>query len=220
MRVRGSTRASGEFVGCAPGQGAKRPLDTGVESVMVDSKIFESCVPATGGYPRGDPSGWLMVMGGRAPAVTAGQVCGTLLEIAVRRSSLVQETCQRGLTVHPLSGNVGEHVVEPFGGINVALKRGEVDWLNVVPSTNWFALDRVLTRMLKHCRVAHRKGIWWSVQLGSEPQRRCSGVESLLQLEDAQTCGDVRWTRVHQCPSGISPASRLTVHWLTSLSRP
>ena len=44
VRVRGSTRASGEFVRCDPGQGAKRPLDTGVESVMVDSKNFESCV--------------------------------------------------------------------------------------------------------------------------------------------------------------------------------
>ena len=118
--------------------------------------------------------------------MSAGQVCGTLLEIAVRSSSLVQEACQRGLTVHPLSGNIDEHVVEPFDGIKVALKRGEVDWLNVVPSTNWFALDRVLTRMLKLCRVAHRKGIWWSVQLGSEPQWRCSGVESLLQLEDAR----------------------------------
>ena len=77
-------------------------------------------------------------------------------------------------------------MVEPFDSIKVALKRGEVDWLNVVPSTNWFALDRVLTRMLKLCRVAHRKGIWWSVQLGSEPQWRCSGVESLLQSEDAR----------------------------------
>ena len=185
MRVRGSTRASCEFVRCDPGQGAKRPLDTGVESVMVDSKNVESCVPAYGG-PRGDPSGRLLDMVGGAPTVSAGQVCGTLLEIAVRNSSLAREACQRGLTVHPLSGNIDEHVVEPFDSIKVALKRGEVDWLNVVPSTNWFALDRVLARMLKLCRVAHRKGVWWSVQLESEPQWRCSGVESLLQLEDAR----------------------------------
>ena len=96
-------------------------------------------------------------MAGGAPAVSTGQVCGTFLEIAVRNSSLAQEACQHGLTVHPLSGNIDEHVIK------VALKRGEVDWLNVVPSTNWFALDRVLTRMLKLCRVAHRKGVWRSV---------------------------------------------------------
>ena len=50
---RESSRVSGEF-GCfrvCPGQGAKRPLDTGVESAKVDSKIFESCVPATGCSP-------------------------------------------------------------------------------------------------------------------------------------------------------------------------
>ena len=88
-------------------------------------------------------------MVGGAPTVSAGQVCGTLLEIAVRNSALAQEACQRGLTVHPLSGDIDVHVVDPFDSIKVALKRGEVDWLNVVPSTNWFALDRVLTRMLK-----------------------------------------------------------------------
>ena len=125
-----------------PGQGAKRPLDTGVESVMADSKNFESCVPANGD-PREVPSGL-----GEGPTVSAGQVCGTVLEIVVQSSSWVQEACQRGLTVHPFV-NIDEHVVEPFDGIKVALKRGEVDWLNVVPSTNWFALDRVLTRMLK-----------------------------------------------------------------------
>ena len=151
---------------------------------MVDSKNFESCVPACGG-PREDPSGRLLDMVGEAPTVSVGQVCGTLLEIAVRSSSLVQE-CQRGLTKHLLSGNIDEHVVEPFDSIKVALKRGEVDWLNVVPSTNWFDLDRVLTRMLKLYRAAHHKGVWWSVQLGSEPQWRCSGVESLVQLEDAR----------------------------------
>ena len=111
----------------------------------------------------------------------------------------MQEMCQLELSVHPLSSVVDVHGSEPFGDIKVALKRGAVDWLNVVPSTTWFALDRVLTRMLKLCRVAHRKGIWWSVQIETNPLWSCSGVECLLQLEGGQACGNDRWACVHQC---------------------
>ena len=73
-----------------------------------------------------------MDMVGGALAVSAGQVCGTLLEITVRNSALAQEACQRGMAVHPLSGGIDVHVVDPFDSIKVAVKRGEVEWLNVV----------------------------------------------------------------------------------------
>ena len=187
--------------GCAPGQGAKRLLDTGVESVKVDSKKIVSCVPAIGCFPREGSSGGRRTWKG-GPFL-CWLVCGTLLEIVERKSSLVQETCQRGLSVHPLSGGVA--CGRTFG--RHQSKRGEMDWLNVVPSTNLFALDRVPTKMLKLCRVAHRKGIWWSVQLGSNPLWSCRGVECLLQLEGA-------WARVHQAPFW-----RPLMRWLMSSSR-
>ena len=55
-------------------------------------------------------------------------MCGTLLEIAVRNSTLAAGGVSTGVTVHPLSGDIDVHVVELFDSIKVALKRGEVDW--------------------------------------------------------------------------------------------
>ena len=65
--------------------------------------------------------------------------------------------------------------VEPFDDVKVAVKRSEVDWLNIAPSASWFG--RVGTKLIKLC-----KGIWWSVRILASG---CE-VESLLQLEGAR----------------------------------
>ena len=70
----------------------------------------------------------------------------------------------------------------------VVVKRCEVEWLNIVSSAGWFG--RVGTRLVKLCKVALRKGIWWSVHIlvsGGE-------VETLMQLEGARRVSSpLRW---------------------------
>ena len=66
--------------------------------------------------------------------------------------------------IHALSGRVNTHVVEPFDELKVAVKRGEIDWLHIVPEFCWCDHDRVITRVVKLCRVARRRGMWWSLE--------------------------------------------------------
>ena len=46
----------------------------------------------------------------------------------------------------------------------MAVKRGEIDWLHIVPEFSWIVQERVVTRLMKLCRVALRRGIWWSIE--------------------------------------------------------
>ena len=83
-------------------------------------------------------------------------VRGTLLEVADHRTSLLQEVLRQGLEIHQLSGVVDVARVEPFDDVKVVVKRGEVDWLHVVPSASWSG--RMGTRLTKLCKRALRKG--------------------------------------------------------------
>ena len=111
-------------------------------------------------------------------------VRGTLLEVADHRTSLLQEVLRHGLEVHQLSGVVDVARVEPFDDVKVVVKRGEVDWFHVVPSASWSG--RVSTRLTKLCKIALRKGIWWSVHILERSSESGCEFESLLQLEGAR----------------------------------
>ena len=103
--------------------------------------------------------------------VVPSQVRGTYLQVADHRTPLLQEVLCRGLGVHQLSGVVDVARVEPFDDEKVAVKRGEVDWLNI---------GRVGTRLIKLCKVALEKGIWWSVHILASG---CEGESLTASLE-------------------------------------
>ena len=44
------------------------------------------------------------------------------------------------------------HESNRFDGVKLVVKRGEVDWLHVVPSANW--PGRMGTRLTKLCKIA------------------------------------------------------------------
>ena len=115
------------------------------------------------------------------PMVVPNQVRGTYLEVADHRTLLLQEVLRGGLEVHQLSGVVDVARVKPFDDVKVTVKRGEVDWLNIA---GWFG--RVGTRLIKLCKVALRKGIWWSVHILASADASGCEVERLLQLEGAR----------------------------------
>ena len=151
--------------GWRPPKGVKRSRDTILESAS--SEKVAPGITVGGQSPRGVPSEGSGKEGVSPPRVVPNQVRGTYLEVADHRSPL-------------LSGAVDVARVEPFDDVKVAVKRSEVDWLNIVPSPGWFG--RVGTRLIKLCNVGLRKSIWWSVHIlasGGE-------VESLMQLEGAR----------------------------------
>ena len=48
---------------------------------------------------------------------------------------------------------------DPFDEIKVVVKRGEVDWVHIVPSPAWVSHKILLTKIVKLCRVGHRRNI-------------------------------------------------------------
>ena len=69
-----------------------------------------------------------------------------------------------------------------FDQVKVAVKRGEIDWLHIIPEGSWCNHDRVITRVVKLCRVARRRGIWFSF---GEPKRVASvGLQKIKSLFD------------------------------------
>ena len=96
----------------------------------------------------------------------------------------MREVLRQGLEVHQLSGVVDVARVEPFDDVKVVVKRGEVDWLHVVPSSSWSG--RMGTRLTKLCKIALRKGIWWSVHILPKSLESGCEFENLLQLEGAR----------------------------------
>ena len=114
-----------------PAQGAKRPLDTIVESsegVLGKGRIRHLICWC---FSEGRGSLWRVQARKRVPSAP-DQVRGTFLEVVDHRFLLLQEVLRWGLEVHHLSGVVDVARVEPLDDVNVAVKRGEVDWLNVV----------------------------------------------------------------------------------------
>ena len=98
-----------------------------------------------------------------SPRAVPNQVRGTLLqEVADHRTPLL----------HQLSGVVDMARVEPFDDVKMAVKRGEVDWLNIVLSTGWFG----------------HAGTRLTGVIGGSVHILASGgeVESLMQLEGAR----------------------------------
>ena len=164
--------------GTIPGA-MKRPLDSDVESVKICPKT--SGVEASRPHcSRGVPLEVSGVGGGgpfpqaisehlgqgEVHAFASGQahVRGSFCEVEECESVLVAKMKESGATTHALSGRVNTHVFEPFDELKVAVKRGEIDWLHIVPEFGWCEQDRVITRVVKLCRVASRRGIWWSLE--------------------------------------------------------
>ena len=67
------------------------------------------------------------------------------------------------------------------------MKQGEIDWLHIVPEISWMGQERVVTRLIKLCRVAHRRGIWWSIENPATSELwRSNRVRSLCEEGDVE----------------------------------
>ena len=90
-------------------------------------------------------------------------VHGMFLEKADQESELMLQMRSSGVHILAMSGNVNLRVRDPFDEIKVVVKRGEVDWVHIVLVPSWVSHQTVLTKIVKLCRVAHRRQILWSV---------------------------------------------------------
>ena len=68
-----------------------------------------------------------------------------------------------GVAIHSLSGGDDLQLQESFDQLKVAVKRGEIDWLHILPPVTWISAQSVLTRCAKLCRIATRRHILWSM---------------------------------------------------------
>ena len=124
---------------------------------------------------------------GEMQSAAGGQACvrGSFCEVAEKESVLVAKIKEGGAVVHTLSGRVNIRVAEPFDQVKVAVKLGEIDWLHIVPEGSWCNLDRVITRVVKLCRVARRRGIWFSLENPNvSPLWACRKVKSLFDEDE------------------------------------
>ena len=90
-------------------------------------------------------------------------VHGMFVEKADQESGLLAQLRSSGVHIHELSGWVNLRVRDPFEEIKVIVKRGEVDWVHFVPSPEWVSQQIAIIKVVKMCRVAHRRNILWSV---------------------------------------------------------
>ena len=184
-----------------PPKGVKRQHDTILKSATSEKVSVVGCSPR--GVPL-ESAG----KGGRSPSVEVPiLVRGTLLEVPDHRTSLLQEVLRRGLQVHQLSGVVDVARVEPFDDVKVVVKRVEVDWLHIVPSASWSGR----MGLTKLCKIALRKGIWWSVHI--LPRSLESGcvagfVRALNDLTKDPTKADVLITTDNCEGSGVLVSQR------------
>ena len=136
----------------------KRPL-AGVESVKTRPKTSEVQFTVTpfegspfGGvrFGRGAPRQHAMpepLGQGQASVGAPAHVRGCFCEVAECESVLAVKMRESGTAIHALSGRANTHV-EPFDELKVAMKRGEIDWLHIVPEFCWCDHDRVITRVV------------------------------------------------------------------------
>ena len=87
--------------------------------------------------------------------------------------------------MHSLSGEVNDQSKEPFDQVKIAVKRGEIDWLHIVPTDHWVWQQRLITRCARLCRVATRRHIWWSIECSIESTFwDVHQIKKLLVIED------------------------------------
>ena len=89
---------------------------------------------------------------------------GTFCEVAASQSCLAGLIKCDGVANHSLSGELNLQSAEHFDQLNVAVKRGEIDWLHIVPEAHARSQNCIVTRCSKLCRVATRRHIWWSLE--------------------------------------------------------
>ena len=100
-------------------------------------------------------------------------------------SCLTAHFREHGVVVHALSGGIDMQSSELFDELKVALKRGKIVWLHIVLGAHWTFQERVVTRVVKLFRVAHRCGIWWSIENTTTSELWCSNkVRSLCEEGD------------------------------------
>ena len=87
-------------------------------------------------------------------------------------------------------GRVNIRVAEPFDQVKVAVKRGEIDWLHIVPEGSWCNLDRVITRVVKLCRVSPQWDCRKAKSLFDEDEVRVVSAQSSQVLTNVG-CWDV-----------------------------
>ena len=92
------------------------------------------------------------------PSDSKFTVKGTFCD-AVNESGVASIIKNDGMTMHSLSGEVNEQSKEPFDQAKIAVKRGEVDWLHIVPTDHWVSQQRLIARCARLCRVATRRYI-------------------------------------------------------------
>ena len=157
------------FVGIIRGA-IKRPLDSGVESVKTCSKTSEVEVCRSSAL-RGVPLDAMSLEGGGPRPASASELDqhrspnhefarGRFCEVAGGDNRLTAQIKEHGVAVHELSGGIDTQSPAPFDKVKLAVKRGEIDWLHIVPECSWIVHERVVTRLTKLCRVALRRGIW------------------------------------------------------------
>ena len=119
------------------------------------------------------------------PSDSKFTVKGTFCEVAVNESCLASIIKNDGMTMHSLSGEVNDQSKEPFDQVKIAVKRGEIDWLHIVPTDHWFSQQRLITRCARLCRVATRRHIWWSIEFSIESTFwDVDQIKKLLEIED------------------------------------
>ena len=151
----------------------KRPLDSCVESSKTCPKKSESevCRSSDLRSPlgrnecgRGKPPSILIRRTGPA-SLEQSRVCAReVLRRVRRRQSLGLPNHGTWCGYSRVVGGIDIESSEPFDKLKVAVKRGDIDWLHIVPEISWMGQERVITRLIKLCRVAHRRGIWWSIE--------------------------------------------------------
>ena len=119
------------------------------------------------------------------PSVSKFTVKGTFCEVAASESGLASIIKNDGMTMHSLSREVNGQLKEPFDQVKIAVKRGEIDWLHIVPTDHWVSQQRLITRCTRLCRVATRRHIWWSIECSIESTFWDSDqIKKLLETED------------------------------------
>ena len=116
---------------------------------------------------------------------------GVFCEVARTESHLEGTMKEDGVAIHSLSGGVDLQFQESFDQLKVAVKRGEIDWLHILPPATWISTHCVLTRCAKLCRMATRRHTLWSMEgSGSSELWESNTIKSLYEIEGAHFIHD------------------------------
>ena len=149
-----------------------------------------------GGDPLPSSSGEVDQHRSNKHEVVRGRFC----EVSGGDNRLTAQIREYGVAVHELSGGIDLQSSEPFDSLKVAVKRGEIDWLHIIPEYSWMVHERVVTRLIKLCRVAHRRGIWWSIENPTTSELWCSNtVKKTVRRRRRALCSHGVVSGLHQC---------------------